>query len=227
MTTSNPLACVVLISGRGSNLAALIKARDSGVIPLEIALVISNKPQAKGLNIARSAGIPVACIEAQDFADRDQFDLKLRQLIEACSADLVILAGFMRILGAPLVNNFSNRIINLHPSLLPKYPGLDTYNRVLEAADPEFGASIHFVTSKLDAGTVISQIRLPVHSTDTAATLASRLQPWEHKLLVATLGLFSKFTVSSNNDMLLIDDKTYEQPFILASDGSLHSACST
>ncbi len=226
MSTSSTLRCVVLISGRGSNLAALIKARDIGTIPLEIALVISDKPQAKGLKIARSAGIRVSCIEADDFADRTHFDLELQQLIAACSADLIILAGFMRILGAPLVKHFRNRIINLHPSLLPKYPGLNTYTRVLEAADPEFGASIHFVTSELDAGTVISQVSLPVHNSDTAATLASRLQPEEHKLLLATLGLFSKFTVSCNNDMLLIDDKTYAQALTLASDGSLHPACS-
>ena len=223
MSAPRPLRCVVLISGRGSNLAALIEAKDKGILALEIAQVISNKPSAAGLIIAQRAGINSSCIETKDFSDKTSFDLQLQQLIDAHSPDLIILAGFMRILTAPLVAHFHQRIINLHPSLLPKYPGLDTYNRVLEAGDSEYGASIHFVTQQLDAGTVISQVELPVMDTDTAASLAERLQPMEHKLLVATLRLLSTSKVTSKNDMLVVDEKTHTKPFILASDSHLHA----
>ena len=223
MINKKPLRCVVLISGRGSNLAAMIKARDTGIVPLDIARVISNKPHAAGLGLAQAAGIPVSCIESRDFPERDSFDLQLLQLIDECSPDLIVLAGFMRILGAHLVDHLANRAINLHPSLLPKYPGLDTYTKVLEAGDTSYGSSIHFVTKELDAGTIISQARAPVFSTDTSSSLSARLQPLEHKLLIATLQLFYKHTISCKNDMLLVDENTYKQPFILASDGCLHA----
>ncbi len=219
-----PLRCVVLISGRGSNLAAMIKARDSAELPLEIITVISDKPQAEGLKVAKAAGISSKCIQARDFTDRAHYDLELLRLIDSCQPDLIILAGFMRILGASLVAQLTNKIINLHPSLLPKYPGLDTYNRALAAGDLEYGASIHFVTAELDAGTVISQIRLPVQASDTAYTLAARLQPFEHKLMVATLRLFREHTVKSKSAMLVVDEKTYKNPFTLAAAGYLRAA---
>jgi len=215
------LRCLVLLSGRGSNLAAMIAARDSARLPLDICAVISNCRDAAGLEIARKANIPTIFIDPANYPERRNYDRQLAQIIQKWQPDLVVLAGFMRILGAELVNKYAGCMLNLHPSLLPKYTGLDTYNRALAAGDSHYGASIHFVTPELDAGALIGQAVLAIQAGDTAKHMATRLQPVEHKLLIASLELFSRHTVQLIDDMLHIDGKSYEKPLPLAADGRL------
>lgn len=215
------LRCLVLLSGRGSNLATMIAARDSGRLPLDICAVISNHSTAPGLKIARQADIPAIFVDPVNYPERQDYDRQLSRLIQEWQPDLIVLAGFMRILGAELVNTYAGRMINLHPSLLPKYTGLDTYNRALTAGDSHYGASIHFVTPELDAGALIGQAVLAIAPGDSADIMAARLQPIEHQLLVASLELFSQHTVELINDMLHIDGKPHEKPLLLAADGHL------
>ncbi|MCF6262838.1 MAG: phosphoribosylglycinamide formyltransferase [Xanthomonadales bacterium] len=218
------LRCLVLLSGRGSNLATMITARDSGRLPLDICAVISNRRAAPGLEIARQADIPAIFVDPLSYPERQSYDRQLAQLIREWQPELILLAGFMRILGAELVNAYRSRMINLHPSLLPKYTGLDTYKRALAAGDSHYGASIHFVTPELDAGALIGQAVLAIEPGDTAEIMASRLQPVEHQLLVASLELFSRHTVELIDDMLHIDGKLHKKPLLLAADGRLISA---
>jgi phosphoribosylglycinamide formyltransferase-1 len=210
----------VLISGNGSNLQALIDARLSGRLDLEIVKVISDSCSARGLQRAENAGIPSAIIENNACSNRDEFDRALSLVIGAGDPELVILAGFMRILGAEVLGRFDGRMINLHPSLLPLYRGVDTYQRALDAGDSEHGASIHFVTGELDGGPVISQARIPVLKGDDAVDLASRLGPVEHSLLVSTVELFTRCTVKCSNDSVLVDNKILTKPLLLQSDGT-------
>ncbi len=172
---------VVLISGSGSNLQAFIDAIAEDLLPgVEIAAVISNRPQARGLQRAVEAGIATACLEHGHFDSREEFDQALRQVIDGFQPDLIILAGFMRILSAPFVRHFRGRLLNIHPSLLPKYPGLHTHQRALDAGDRETGATVHFVTEELDGGPPIIQAKIPIIPGDTAATLAHRVLSKEH-----------------------------------------------
>ena len=221
MKPVSKLRCLVLLSGRGSNLAAMIAARDSASLPLDICAAISNRNTAKGLEIARTADIPTVFVDPASYPDRKSYDHELSRQIQHWQPDLIVLAGFMRILGPELVNRYRGCIINLHPSLLPKYTGLDTYNRALSAGDTQYGASIHFVTPELDAGALIGQVSLPIETDDTAERMANRLQPIEHQLLLASLELFSLHTVCLIDDMLNIDGIAHEKPLPLAADGHL------
>ncbi len=169
---------VVLISGSGSNLQAIIDAR----LPLTIRAVISNKAEAYGLERARQAGIPTEVIDHREFADRPAFDAALQQRIDRYQPDLVVLAGFMRILTDELVNHYRGRMINIHPSLLPKYRGTNTHTRAIEAGDTVAGCSVHWVTPELDAGPVLLQAEVPIHPGDNADTLAARVLEQEHKI---------------------------------------------
>jgi phosphoribosylglycinamide formyltransferase-1 len=205
----------VLISGTGSNLKALIDARDSGRLEVEIARVISNKPQAGGLQHARSAGIPSSVFSSAEAESRAELDRAIMQCLDEVQPDLIVLAGYMRILGGELVNRFAGRIINLHPSLLPLYPGLNTYQRALEAGDNEHGSSMHFVTEGLDDGPLIAQVKIPVQPGDDAGALASRLGPQEHRLIVATVELFTRHTVEQTAGGVMIDGIRLAQPLIL------------
>ncbi|KZZ80745.1 phosphoribosylglycinamide formyltransferase [Oleiphilus sp. HI0132] len=171
---------VVLISGSGSNLQALIDAYQREEIPGKISAVISNKPHAKGLERAKKAEIDTHVIEHQKFAQREIFDAELIKTIEKHQPDLVVLAGFMRILTDDFVRRFEGRMLNIHPSLLPKYPGLHTHKRALEAKDKEHGVSVHFVTAELDSGPNIIQAIVPVLNQDTEETLATRVLEKEH-----------------------------------------------
>jgi phosphoribosylglycinamide formyltransferase-1 len=209
----------VLISGNGSNLQALIDARDNGRLDLERIHVISNKASAFGLERARKAGIPCSILEHHEFPGRDEFDLALAARIAAQSPDLVILAGFMRILGAAVLRRFEGRMINLHPSLLPLYRGVDTYARAIQAGDREHGASMHFVTAELDGGPVISQVRIPIRKNDDPDSLAARLAPREHELVVATTELFIRTSVACRHGRVLVDGKQLQSPLLLQADG--------
>ena len=180
MTFDEPFKLVALISGCDSNLQALIDSIANGKLEAQIIMVISNKSSAEGLVRARRCNIPTQVIDHLNFNDRSDYDETLAASIESYSPDLVILAGFMRILGSKFVDRFIGRLINIHPSLLPKYPGLNTHQRALNAGDSEAGATVHFVTSKLDGGPAIIQASVPIEDEDCADTLAQRVQTIEH-----------------------------------------------
>ncbi|MCC6917383.1 phosphoribosylglycinamide formyltransferase [Nitrosomonas sp.] len=167
---------VILISGRGSNMRALLEAG------LPVAAVISNNPTAEGLLFARSHGIPTQAINHRTFPDREAFDTALAAIIDTYQPDLVVLAGFMRILSTFFVDHYQGRLINIHPSLLPAFPGLNTHERALEEGVRIHGCTVHFVTSKLDYGPIIIQAAVPVLTGDTSATLAARVLAQEHRI---------------------------------------------
>lgn len=171
---------LVLISGTGSNLQALMDAVAEGRIEADIAAVISNRPEARGLERARRAGIPALVLDHREHPGRDVFDAHLMRLMDEHEPDLVALAGFMRIFTPTLVNRYQGRMLNIHPSLLPKYPGLHTHRRALEAGDEEHGATVHFVTEELDGGPPVVQARVPVMADDDEDRLAARVLAREH-----------------------------------------------
>ncbi len=173
---------VVLISGRGSNMRALVEAARCADAPYEVAAVLSDQPAAAGVGIARELGVPAQVVDPRACADRAAFEERLAAAIRAEAPALVVLAGFMRILSAGFVQGFAGRIQNIHPSLLPAYPGLHTHQRVLAAGDSVHGATVHYVTAELDAGPRILQGRVPVLAGDDAASLAARVQQLEHRL---------------------------------------------
>ncbi len=176
------LKTAILISGRGSNMEALIEAaRDPGY-PADIRLVLSNRAAAAGLASARAKGIEAIAIPHRDFASREAFDEQVSRELEARGIELVALAGFMRILSPAFIRRWAGRLVNIHPSLLPKYPGLDTHARAIAAGDKEAGASVHEVTEILDGGPVIAQEKVPILAGDTADTLAARVLEAEHRL---------------------------------------------
>ncbi len=179
----------VLISGRGSNLQSLIDAIRRGDLGARIAVVISNRPEAAGLLRAREAGIETLCLRPRDYADRDAYDQALADALRAREVDLVCLAGFMRLIGTPLLSAFPNRILNIHPSLLPSFPGLDAQKQALDYGVKIAGATVHIVTAELDGGPIIVQAAVPVLPDDTEATLAARILVEEHKLYPRAVGL--------------------------------------
>lgn len=173
-------AIVVLISGNGSNLQAIIDGCAKGTIPGKITGVIANNANAYGLQRAAAAGIATQVLSHKDFADRQRYDIALQAAIESFKADLIVLAGFMRILTPGFVQHFSGKLLNIHPSLLPKYQGLDTHQRAIDAGDAEHGCSVHFVTEQLDGGPVILQAKVPIFPGDNASTVAARVHEQEH-----------------------------------------------
>lgn len=196
---------VVLVSGGGTNLQAMIDAIEAGTLHARIALVISNRPDVTALARARRHNIPTEVIDHKDFSDREHFDLALKTAIEVYQPRLVVLAGFMRILSDAFVRHFSGRLVNIHPALLPKFKGLNTHARALEAGEREHGCSVHFVTPELDAGAVIGQARVPVAADDTAETLARKVQQLEHRLYPACVGLFCDGSLQLKGDIALLD----------------------
>jgi phosphoribosylglycinamide formyltransferase-1 len=173
---------VILISGRGSNMQAMLNVAAAERWPAQIAAVISNQPTAVGLDVARTAGIPTSAINHRDYPDREQFDAALAELIDQYSPDLIVLAGFMRILTPGFVNRYFGRLINIHPSLLPSFPGLHTHQQAIDAGVKVHGATVHFVTTELDHGPIIAQVAVPVLDDDTEDTLAARVLEHEHRI---------------------------------------------
>jgi len=180
---------VVLISGRGSNMQAIVEACQSGDVNAEVVAVISNNPDAQGLRYASDKNIATDVLDHQSFVDRSEFDSALQTLVESYEPDWVLLAGFMRILGTDFVQHYEGRMINIHPSLLPLYPGLNTHARALAAGDAVHGATVHFVTPELDAGPIIAQTEVSVLPNDTEQSLADRVLSTEHELYVRALQL--------------------------------------
>ncbi len=197
----------ILISGRGSNLQAFIDALHSGALNGDIALVLSNNPDAPGLARAQAAGIATACVNHRDYATREDFDRALAAAVSAVEPDLVILAGFMRILTPEFLTPFSDRLLNVHPSLLPKYPGLNTHQRALDAGDSEAGVTVHFVTPELDGGPPVLQARVPIDSGDTAETLAEKVLAEEHVIYPLAARWFLEGRLELTNDGAVFDGK--------------------
>lgn len=177
-----PLPVAVLVSGFGSNLQALLDAADAGRLNVEFRLVASDRPEAPGLKRARRAGLPTVALPPDDYADREAWNAALEAKLHESGAELVVLAGFMRVLGAGLVRTWQGRMLNVHPSLLPLHRGLHTHRRALQAGDRMHGTSIHFVTEELDGGPVILQARVPVLPGDSEASLTARIQEREHEV---------------------------------------------
>ncbi|UJJ32311.1 phosphoribosylglycinamide formyltransferase [Halopseudomonas maritima] len=196
---------VVLISGSGSNLQAVLDDLAGADAPAEVVAVISNKAEAYGLERARSAGIETRALDHRNFADRAAYDQALIEQIGAFTPDLVLLAGFMRILTATFVTHFHGRLLNIHPSLLPKYKGLQTHQRALDAGDAEAGASIHFVTEELDGGPLVLQGRVAIHPDDDAASLATRVQQQEHRLYPLVVRWFASGRLRLINGVANLD----------------------
>ncbi|HHJ14752.1 MAG TPA: phosphoribosylglycinamide formyltransferase [Gammaproteobacteria bacterium] len=209
---ATPLRLVVLISGRGSNLAAILNAIETGTLPAQVVAVVSNRADAAGLEHAREKYIDTLALDAADYPDRDSYDRALAGLIDRFEPDLVVLAGFMRILTPGFVRHYAGRLINIHPSLLPHFRGLHTHQRVLEAGHEEHGASVHFVTEELDGGPVIAQVRVPVRPGDDPESLAARVLAQEHRLYTRVIRWIAQGRVALRDDGLYFDGQKISQP---------------
>jgi phosphoribosylglycinamide formyltransferase-1 len=217
-----PLKVAVLASGRGSNLAALIAARDAGQLPIELVLVGTDKADCGALAYARAAGIAGVTLNPRDYSSRRDFDLALFQEVAASGAELLVLAGYMRIIDADALRPWVGRMINIHPSLLPKYRGLHTHRQALAAGDAEHGASVHYVTAELDGGPVIAQALLEVRADDTEQTLAARLLPLEHQLLPAVVAQIATGRLRLDGDAVTWDGQTLDAPLRLVDQQLAH-----
>ena len=204
---------VVLISGGGSNLQAIIDNIQSGNIKAEVSAVISNCADAFGLERAEKAGIDNHILDHTVFGSRESFDQSLSQIIDSYEPDLIVLAGFMRILSDEFVEQFHGKMINIHPSLLPKYKGLNTHQRALESGDSEHGASVHFVIPELDAGTVIIQGVVPIKANDTADELQQRVHKIEHQIYPLAVKYLAEDGLTLKNGELFYKDESLSEPF--------------
>lgn len=221
------LPIAVLISGTGSNLQSLIDAKDAGTLNIDIRRVIANRPNAPGLARAERAGVRTEALDHQRFDARGAFDAALVEAIETARPELIVLAGFMRILSDGFVDRFHGRMINLHPSLLPAYRGLHTYERCLADGVSEHGTSVHFVTRELDGGPVIAQAPVAVRVDDTPDSLRERVQAREHVLLPEVLRWFAAGRVALENGRVHFDGAPLQQPIRLTEDDVLHFPCET
>ena len=212
-----PQTCdvVVLLSGTGSNLQALIDSTRTGDSPVRIAAVISNRSDAYGLQRARDAGIDTRSLDHKAFDGREAFDSALIELIDAFNPNLVVLAGFMRILSADFVRHYEGRLLNIHPSLLPKYKGMHTHQRALDAGDSEHGCSVHFVTEELDGGPLVVQAVVPIESGNSAQTLAQRVHTQEHRIYPLAVRWFAEGRLILGDQGALLDGQ------LLAASGHL------
>ncbi|MCO4799423.1 MAG: phosphoribosylglycinamide formyltransferase [Colwelliaceae bacterium] len=196
---------VVLISGSGSNLQAIIDACNTDDYPGQVVGVISNKPDVLGLTRAENAQISNQVLSHKEFESRESYDLALISAIDQYKPDLVVLAGFMRILTPAFVQHFSGKLLNIHPSLLPKYQGLNTHQRAIDSGDKEHGVSVHFVTEELDGGPVILQAKVPIFPEDTADDLASRIHVQEHKIYPLVVNWFCSNRIIMSGDKAVLD----------------------
>jgi phosphoribosylglycinamide formyltransferase-1 len=225
---AGPQSIVVLISGRGSNMRTLVEESRLPDAPYRVALVLSDKPAAAGLAVARDLGIAtqaIAAVEAEPSAvrsvppdlaiatsARESYDERLATAIDAYAPPLIVLAGFMRILSAKFVERYAGRLLNIHPSLLPKYPGLHTHRKALAARDAEHGATVHFVTAELDGGPPVIQARVPVEPSDDEATLAARVQAVEHRIYPLAVRWFCEGRLRCKGPHAWLDGRRLETP---------------
>lgn len=206
---------VVLVSGRGSNLRAIDARIAAGELPARILAVLSDREDAAALAWAAERGLATGAVPQRQYADRAAFDTALGDVIAGYAPALIVLAGFMRILGAPLVERFAGRMLNIHPSLLPKYPGLHTHRRVLEAGDAEHGASVHFVTTELDGGPVVLQARVPVLPGDDEAMLAQRVLVQEHRIYPLAIRWFAEGRLRFDDGVVRFDGRPLAAPLFV------------
>ncbi len=199
---------VILISGRGSNMQAILEAG----LPVEVAAVISNKPEAKGLKIAADHGIATAVVDHRQHASRELFDAALAEIIDSFKPDLVVMAGFMRILTESFVNRYQGRLINVHPALLPAFPGLDTHEKALQEGVRIHGCTVHFVTPTVDHGPIISQAAVPVLPDDTPDTLAARVREQEHLIYPEAIRWFAEGRLRLEQNEVKLDIAQTDQP---------------
>lgn len=199
---------VILISGRGSNMRAVIEAAGTRKWPVRIAVVISSRPDAPGLMFAREQGIATVVVDSRAFATRELFDAQLISLIDMHAPELVLLAGFMRILSAGFVSHYAGRLLNIHPSLLPSFAGLATHRQALDAGVKLHGATVHFVTPRLDHGPIVAQAAVPVLADDTEESLGQRVLEQEHLLYPLAVGWFLEGRLQIDNGRVRIVDKT-------------------
>ncbi|PQJ89814.1 phosphoribosylglycinamide formyltransferase [Aliivibrio sifiae] len=202
---------VVLVSGSGSNLQAFIDACGNKIPNARIAAVISNKSDAYGLQRALNSGINAHCLSTADYANREQYDEALATLIDLHKPDVIILAGFMRILSEDFVLRYQGKMLNIHPSLLPKYTGLHTHQRAIDAGDKEHGTSVHFVTPELDGGPVILQAKVPIFADDNAKDVASRVQAQEHVIYPMVANWLIEERLIMKNGKALLDGHVLSQ----------------
>jgi phosphoribosylglycinamide formyltransferase-1 len=221
---SAPMRIAVLASGRGTNLQALLDARAAGRLPIEVVLVAGDRAEAPALRRAEAAGVPTVALDPKGFPDRAAFDRRLFEAVAEQAPALVVLAGFMRILSPAVLAPWAGRILNIHPSLLPKYPGLHTHARALAAGDTRHGASVHFVTADLDAGPTLAQAEIPLHPGDTPDAIARRLLGEEHRLLVASVALVASGRVALDGGRVRLDGVALPAPLLLRPDGTLAGA---
>jgi phosphoribosylglycinamide formyltransferase-1 len=206
------LPVVVLISGRGSNLRAIATGARAATLPVEICAVVSDRSDAAGLDWARDAGLHCVVLSPNQFRDRADYDEALAALVASFEPGLVVLAGFMRILGPAFVDRFEGRTLNIHPSLLPRHRGLDTHRRVLEAGEREHGASTHFVTRELDGGPVVIQASVPVLDGDDEASLAERVLAVEHRIYPETIRWFATGRLRFRDGAAWLDGRRLDRP---------------
>ena len=205
---------VILISGRGSNMEALLAARAAGTLPVSVAAVIANRPEAKGLAIALAQGIATSCVSHQGFGSRDAFDTALATAIDAHQPDLVVLAGFMRIFTPAFVRRYEGRLMNIHPSLLPAFPSLHTHERAIAAGCKVHGATVHFVTPELDHGPIVIQSAVPVLPGDDADRLAARVLATEHVIYPRAVRWFAEGRLVVENGIVRVTGVDARQLFL-------------
>jgi phosphoribosylglycinamide formyltransferase-1 len=212
MSDASSLALAVVLSGRGSNMAAIAHACSSGQIAARIVRVIADRRGAGGIALAQHLGLEVIVVPHADFATREDFESALSAAIDASGAQLVVLAGFLRILSPHFAHRFAGAMLNIHPALLPKFTGLHTHERALQAGEDEHGASVHFVTGELDAGPVVLQARVPVRKDDTAESLSARVQRREHIIYPKVIGWIAAKRLRLVGDVVYFDDRPLTEP---------------
>jgi phosphoribosylglycinamide formyltransferase 1 len=224
MSRVRQLKVAILISGRGSNMAAVARACAAERIQATIVRVIADRASAAGVALARQLGLDAEIIEAREFAGRTAFEAALMRSLHDCGAELVVLAGFMRILSADFVQHFAGRMLNIHPSLLPRYKGLNTHRRVLEAGELEHGTSVHFVTDELDAGPVICQGRISLLAGDNEQTLEARVLALEHRVYPYVVGLIAAGRLELRDRTVVLDGRALMAPLSYQDDDELRQA---
>lgn len=221
---SEPIAArlpiAILISGRGSNMRAIAERAADGSLPVDIRVVVSDQANAGGLEIAREMGLRTEVLSPREFPDRASFDRALAALVARYAPKLIVLAGFMRILTPAFIAPFAGRIVNIHPSLLPKYRGLHTHRRALEACDDLHGVTVHFVTEELDGGPLIIQSCIDVRPGDTESALSARVQRQEHTLYPQVIEWFATDRLALDGDAVTLDGKKLERPIVIDARGS-------
>jgi len=214
MSAGEPLRLAILISGRGSNMLAIAQACTEKKIHAEVDVVIADRTQAAGIEAARNLGIPTAVVPWKALDTREAAEQVLTDLLVAHRPDLIVLAGFMRILSTPFVERYTGRMLNIHPSLLPRYTGLHTHRRVLAAGDAQHGASVHFVTAELDGGPVVLQSRIAVRPGDTEEAISGRVQKTEHMIYPRVIGWMSDGRLAWRDGKPWLDGRPLESPVV-------------